>query len=101
MVGFEGGFQLSVEAFYHSIGAWMVRGGVDSFDAKGCGKMREQRRFKLGTSIGCYGGRNTKGRDPVCHESTSHGCSGDVSERNCFRPTSETINDGKKVSKTL
>ena len=51
MVGFEGGFQLSVEAFYHSIGSWMVRGGVDLLDAKEHGEMGEQRRFKLGTSI--------------------------------------------------
>ena len=84
-----------METLNHAIGLGVVGGCARSLGSKECHQSIPKPGLKLSTTVSDNSGQDTKARDPTTEERLSHSFCRDASERDGFRPPSETVHTGQ------
>ena len=89
---------MMVKTFYQSFGDGVVDSRADAFGTQELHEVRPEFRLELASSISGNGGRGTKVCNPTRYEGFGDRLGSDIRDGDGFRPTSEVIDAGEKVS---
>ena len=90
-----------MESLDHSVCLGMVGSGHDAIYSPKCGKLSEECRRELGTSVCCYCGRNPELLDPSMSKCINDGLGCHVGEWNGYRPSREAVHGRQQVAETV
>ena len=90
-----------MEAFYKAVGLGMVRRREMCFYAPGVKELLPKRRGELAPIVAGNRFGYSEGGYEAMRKCVDYRGRGDVDHRDCERPTSESIDCGQEVSKTI